>query len=291
MLDEQEKQKKTLLYLGIAVIIVTLLTIIGSFFTKSETPNGTQNNGQYVFLEVQEDQIEQFISSYMNSKERFYENSITTAAQLTDAQKQFISLFLIKEFSLYEDSNIKNDGSGCQQLVYDMENYNAILENYFGASDPAPRKNSAVDISNIMNYKPVQFTYDPNMNTMLISGDYICSKEYSLLPTSQYVIYNLEYQQKENTITALVRYYYRKKVGQTTNYTDYQYKFNKENESALFTLNFETGRQDYVKDIVQEKNMISNYADQLAGLKFTFELRDDSYVQFKQVETVEPEVK
>lgn len=291
MLDEQEKQKKTLLYLGIAVIIVTLLTIIGSFFTKSETPNGTQNNGQYVFLEVQEDQIEQFISSYMNSKDRFDENSTTTAAQLTDAQKQFISLFLIKEFSLYEDSNIKNDGSGCQQLVYDMENYNAILENYFGASDPAPRKNSTVDISNIMNYKPVQFTYDPNMNTMLISGDYICSKEYSLLPTSQYVIYNLEYQQKENTITALVRYYYRKKVGQTTNYTDYQYKFNKENESALFTLNFETGRQDYVKDIVQEKNMISKYADQLAGLKFTFELRDDSYVQFKQVETVEPEVK
>ena len=37
--------------------------------------------------------------------------------------------------------------------------------------------------------------------------------------------------------------------------------------------------------------MISKYADQLAGLKFTFELRDDSYVQFKQVETVEPEVK
>ena len=290
MLDEQEKQKKTLLYLGIAVIIVTLLTIIGSFFTKSETPNGTQNNGQYVFLEVQEDQIEQFISSYMNSKERFYENSITTAAQLTDAQKQFISLFLIKEFSLYEDSNIKNDGSGCQQLVYDMENYNAILENYFGASDPAPRKNSTVDISNIMNYKPVQFTYDPNMNTMLISGDYICSKEYSLLPTSQYVVYDAQYQQNKNTIIATVHYYYRRKVGQTTNYTDYQYKFNKEEESSLFTLNFETGKQAYVEDIVQEKNMIAKYADQLSGLKFTFELRDDSYVQLKQVETIEPEV-
>ena len=290
MLDEQEKQKKTLLYLGIAVIIVTLLTIIASFFTKSEASNKSSNNGQYVFLEVQEDQVEQIIGSYINSNDRFFESSTVTPDQLTDAQKQFISLFLIQEFSLYEDSNVRTDASGCRQLVYDMKDYNTILENYFGSGNSAPRKNSIVDISNIMNYGPVQFTYDPNTNTMAISGDYICSKDYSLIPTSQYVVYDAQYQQNKNTIIATVHYYYRRKVGQTTNYTDYQYKFNKEEESSLFTLNFETGKQAYVEDIVQEKNMIAKYADQLSGLKFTFELRDDSYVQLKQVETIEPEV-
>ena len=80
MLDEQEKQKKTLIYLGIAVVIVVILTIIGSFFTKSDA-DGTQNNDYYVFLEVQEDQVEQFIDGYINSKDRFYEDAIVTSVK------------------------------------------------------------------------------------------------------------------------------------------------------------------------------------------------------------------
>ena len=276
MLDEQEKQKKTLLYLGIAVIIVTLLTIIGSFFTKSENNQGNKGNANTEFKEVQEEQINLFAGAYMNSNN-------------SDEQKRLISLLLIREFKTYQDSAMTDDGTGCQQLTLYIEEYEAILENYFGTGNVVSRTNANVNLKSVTNFEPAKMTYNTNDGTVTMTGDYMCYRNGGTL--SQYVIYSTDYQKEGNIVTASVKYYYRQRAGQTTNYINYQYRLYENRGGVLFSLTFDNNGKDYGSGISQEKEMISKYADQLAGLKFTFELRDDSYVQFKQVETVEPEVK
>ena len=291
MLDEQEKQKKTLLYLGIAVIIVTLLTIIGSFFTKSENNQGNKGNANTEFKEVQEEQINLFAGAYMNSNNSFYEQSLVKPEQLTDEQKRLISLLLIREFKTYQDSAMTDDGTGCQQLTLYIEEYEAILENYFGTGNVVSRTNANVNLKSVTNFEPAKMTYNTNDGTVTMTGDYMCYRNGGTTPLSQYVISSTDYQQEGNIVTATVKYYYRQRAGQTTNYINYQYRLYENRGGVLFSLTFDNNGKDYGSGISQEKEMISKYADQLAGLKFTFELRDDSYVQFKQVETVESEVK
>jgi len=292
-MEQFEDQKKKLIYLGIALVVVTLASLAYSFFGTSKNSNQNESGdmtGYYILDSTQKEEMDSIALAYMNSDFSFYKKEQLNIENLTDEQKKLISFILMVTYHTYPEGSLVSDGKGCQKIVMSANDYNNLTSIYFGDNQNVLRKNTLLHMDPFGNYGDVAFDYHSTTNQFVISGNYLCDQRKSGEPTTQYAIHKKHYKQEGNKVTLTIHYYYRKLASQAgSSYINYDYHLY-QGSKKLFELTFEPTDAFYSSDIARENQMIEKYDEQLYGLKLEFELLPNSYIKLNSIKTKEPEI-